>query len=68
MKYRLKDNQIAGRYFGVDVIFDSKREIKETLIDALKSDDDYEEEVNYDKLSLSEILEMADYEIEEVII
>lgn len=62
MKYRLKDNQIHGRYFGGDVVFDSKEEIKETLIEALKSDDDEEE--NYDKLTLKEVLEMADYEIE----
>ena len=66
MKYRLKDNQIAGRYYGVDVIFDSKEEIRDTLIEALSSEDDFEFEEDYSKLSLEELLEMADYEIEEV--
>ena len=66
MKYRLKDNQIAGRYYGGDVIFDTKKEIKDTLIEALKSEDDYENEENYNDLPLEELLEMADYEIEVV--
>lgn len=66
MKYRLKDNQIAGRYYGGDVIFENKEEIKGVLIEALRSEDDYEEEVDYNKLPLWEILEMADYEIEEI--
>ena len=61
MKYRLKDNQIAGRYYGVDVIFDSKEEIKNTLIEALMDDD-----VDVHLLPLEELLEMADYKIEKI--
>lgn len=61
MKYRLKDNQIAGRYYGVDVIFDNKQEIKDTLIEALMEDD-----VDVSLLPLEELLEMADYEIEKI--
>lgn len=69
MKYRLKDNQVAGRFYGGYrdyCIFNNKEEIKDTLIEALKSEDDYEPETNYNKLPLWEILEMADYEIEEM--
>ena len=61
MKYKLKDNQIDGRYYGVDVIFDSKQEIKDTLIEALMEDD-----VDVSLLPLKELLEMADYEIVEI--
>ena len=61
--YRLSDNQIQGRYFGNNMIFDSKEEVKETLIVLLENDG----EENYNDLPLRELLEMADYEIEEVI-
>lgn len=61
MKYRLRDNQIAGRYYGVDVTFDSKQEIKDTISEALMEDD-----VDVSLLPLEELLEMADYEIEEI--
>ena len=61
MKYKLKDNQIDGRYYGVDVIFDSKREIEDTLREALMEDD-----VDVSLLPLEELLEMADYEIVEI--
>lgn len=66
VKYRLKDLQINGRYYGGDVIFDNKKEIKDVLITALKSEDDYEEEENYNDLPLWEVLEMAGYKIEEI--
>jgi len=62
MKYRLKDLQIAGRYFGGDVIFDNKEEIRYTLIENLMT----QSEENFSKLNLPEILEMMNYEIEEI--
>ena len=62
MKYKLKDLQIAGRYFGGDVVFDSKEEIYETLADIVE---DNLEEFPID-LPLWELLEMSGYEIEEI--
>ena len=61
LKYRLKDNQIIGRYYGVDVTFDSKQEIEDTIREALMEDD-----VDVSLIPLEELLEMADYEIEEI--
>jgi len=62
MKYRLKDLQIAGRYFGGDVVFNGKGEIKESLVDIIESD--LGEDCS--RLSLWELLEMSGYEIEEI--
>jgi len=62
MKYRLRDLQIPVRYFGGDVIFDSKEEIQETLGDIVESD--LEEDCSH--LPLWELLEMSGYEIEEI--
>ena len=64
VKYKLKDNQIAGRYYGVDVVFDSLEEVRDTLTEALENNSDDDED--FTKLPLREILEMMDYEIEEI--
>ena len=61
MKYKLKDNQIAGRYYGVNVTFDSKKEIEDTIRKSLMEDD-----VDVSLIPLKELLEMADYEIVEI--
>lgn len=53
---------MAGRYYGVDVIFNSKEETRDTLIEALSNDSDED----FTKLNLNEILEIADYEIEKI--
>jgi hypothetical protein len=61
--YRLKDNQIQGRYFGGGVSFNSLAEVKDVLEDLANADS--EENYDFSGYPIRELLEITDYEIEE---
>ena len=65
MKYKLKDLQIVGRYYGVDVEFENEEEITGTLKQMLFVEGNETKE-DYDKLPLWELLEIFGYEVETV--
>lgn len=64
--YILKDNQISGRYFGgyEPVIFETLEEVEESLRELIEMD--MEEGETTEGLSLWELLDITDYELERV--
>ena len=63
MSYRLKDTQIAGRYFADGATFETKEEIREQLL--LYHSPDLEEGLR--DCSLNDILEIGGWKIEEIL-
>ncbi len=65
MKYRLRDLQFECRYFGGDdgVVFDSKDEIREQLIDYHSYDCN---EDSLKKMTLDELLDFGEWRIEKI--
>jgi len=60
MRYKLRDLQLVGRYFGGDVEFDNIEEVRQSLIDVVEFD--LEEDCS--KLPTWELLEVAGYALE----
>lgn len=61
MKYKLIDLQVAGTFD--KVTFDSKEDIRNSLIDYHSNDCEKE---SLEKMTLDELLEFGEWEIEEV--
>lgn len=66
MYYKIKDLQIAGRYFADGDIFPSKEEVYNQLIDYHSIDWDDDMEILESLKTLEDVLSYGEWEIEEI--